>query len=356
MQKVALDIKFDGLTRAMRFASSLTGDEMIARIVSDFALPARSDYVLYLPPGTSLGKWLAKSETLSRYLESTYLSPGGALELRRTPHPMIVHLSGEREMERDDMLAHLHLTKRVVLDLSGSGYDAAREFRILFASALKQNRNRDEYTLHVSRLREGGEQHRLQALSLARSFWEQNVLPNSVLVLVPTSRLLHFSVKDALSTAMFSGWLAPIKNDGSMTLKKSKTGGSARSGTTKRRLTFYVLRSNLLFAYKSDTKVDRAEYVVLLDYYRVEKKTWDNGFVLRFDQKISGFAASSQMVYQLFSASEAEIDGWLRSIALVQKPATDGKRTGNGLFVCRFFGSFISLSLFLQFTVQPCVK
>lgn len=52
----------------MRFALSQTGDRMIQAIVESHpGLPMRSDYVLYLPPqGGSLGKWLARGETLAK--------------------------------------------------------------------------------------------------------------------------------------------------------------------------------------------------------------------------------------------------------------------------------------------------
>ena len=166
--------------------------------------------------------------------------------------------------------------------------------------------------------------YKLHPLTLNWSFWEQNVSANSVLVLNPISRLLHLSLKDALSAAVFSGWLQPITaSPSAMALKKGSKSLTVRSTSSRRKQLFFVLRQNVLFAYKSDSKADRAEYVILMDYYRVEKKEWDAGFVLRFDQKISGFATGSTMVHQLHSGSESDVDGWLGSINLIQREPTE---------------------------------
>ncbi len=128
-----------------------------------------------------------------RYLESTGLKSGGCLELRRTPHPVAVHLASERELVADEVLNSVHSTKRMVVDLSGTGADAMRDFQVLFAAAMKKSR--DEYALCVYNQQPGEGSWKTEFISLNRTLWEQGLLPNGVVVLYPVSQILVASVK-----------------------------------------------------------------------------------------------------------------------------------------------------------------
>lgn len=259
-----------------------------------------------------------------RYAESTGLKGGGCLELRRTPHPLVLHMATDRDLVPEEVLHSVHLTKRLVVDLSGTAADALREFRLLFASLLKQ-RQKDEYTLHHYRQGENGV-WRAELLTLSRTFWEQGVMPNGVLVLYPVSRLLQTTVKDALATATFSGWLQPIKSEASVAAASTpglkKRGATTRPAGSKKKPAFFVLRRNLLFCFKSEAKSDKAEFAILLDYYRPSKVEWDTGWVLRLDQRTASLS-SLTTVYQLHAATEADIDGWAKTISLSLKEPTE---------------------------------
>lgn len=245
------------------------------------------------------------------------------MELRRTPQPMVVHQATDRELVPDEVLHSMHQTKRVVLDLAGTVLDALRELRILFAPLARQGRSREE-CLVVQYLQGESGPWRTELLSLSRTFWEQGVTPNSVLVLVPLSRMLHTTAKEALSQALFSGWLQPIKSEAMAvggTLPTKKRAATTRPVGSKKKPAFFVMRKSLLLCFKND-RADRAKSVIPLDVYRATKVEWETGWVLRLDVRTSLFVSLSS-VFQLHTAAEGEIDGWASTIALAQREPTD---------------------------------
>lgn len=124
---------------------------------------------------------------------------------------------------------------------------------------------------------------------------------------------------------MFSGWLQPMKSDA--TAGPKKRGASSRPAGSKKKLSFFVLRKDLLYCFKSDARADRAEYLIMLDYYRVSKLEWDQGWVMRLDLKKDYPIQTLQSpVYQFHASTEADIDLWVKSIAMVQREWTEVMR------------------------------
>jgi hypothetical protein len=158
---------------------------------------------------------------------------------------------------------------------------------------------------------------RAEGLTLAHSFWEQGVVPNDIVVLYPVAGLKQVTVKTALSAALFSGWLlkSAIKTTSGLTLRKTST---LRQSSKKPY--FFVLRNSCLFSFKTDSRTERVHKVILLDYYRYSKVPMEGGkgFAIRLDQRENGFAPMTP-VYMLHTLVEAEIDGWCKSIAMVQR-------------------------------------
>lgn len=101
----------------------------------------------------------------------------------------MVHLASERELVAEEVLHSAHSTKRMVVDLSGTCADAMRDFQILFASVMKKSRC--EFV--VCSFTSSAEGCKTELMSLNRTFWEQGVLPNGVILLYPVSKLLGLS-------------------------------------------------------------------------------------------------------------------------------------------------------------------
>lgn len=117
--------------------------------------------------------------------------------------------------------------------------------------------------------------------------------------------------------ALVSGWLlkSSIKNASGVTLRKTST---LRQSSKKPY--FFVLRGNCLFSFKTDHRTDRMHKVILLDHYRFSKVSMEGkGFALRLDHKAAGFAPMAS-VFLLHTQLESDIDGWVKTIAMVQRP------------------------------------
>ena len=66
--KLSVDVRFSGVSRAMRFDASSTAEDAIKQIVASNSLPPRDDYALYVAPfDQSFGKWLAKGAAVVRF-------------------------------------------------------------------------------------------------------------------------------------------------------------------------------------------------------------------------------------------------------------------------------------------------